>query len=63
LTNTLKKIYNMKDLLKTALIVGGTILVAKMIDKKLKENDIDLIEEAKKLIKKQLEPKTDEEPS
>ena len=47
----------MKNLLKTALIVGGTIWAVSVIDKKLKEKDIDLLEEAKKLLAKQLDLK------
>jgi hypothetical protein len=44
----------MKNLFKLLLIVGGTILALSFIDKKCKEKDIDLFEEIKKLLSKQL---------
>jgi hypothetical protein len=42
----------MKNLLKTIVIVGGTIWAISFINKKCKENDLDLVEEIKNLLSK-----------
>lgn len=42
----------MKNLLKTIVIVVGAILAISFINKKCKENDLDLVEEIKNLLSK-----------